>query len=196
MQERAQRRISQILQATRELLAEGSASALTTTSIAERANIPVSSVYRYFPNIYSIYHTLFKSISDQQNEAIMQIVSDDSTRPSWRDRTRSVLTLMSTAFENDPAYRPLLELIWSRPELSGPKEEFVGSIAAFLAARWEAGEDGFRDGDPVIVARLTVQIFIAVEAYIAVSLEADKRAQYFEELFVSLESYLANYLRD
>src|SRR5271155_1130715 len=50
VQRRSRERVEQILTAAGELLAEGGVEALTTRALAEHADIPVATIYRYFDN--------------------------------------------------------------------------------------------------------------------------------------------------
>lgn len=59
-QERAKARVDSILTATRELLLEAGIGAVTTARVAERAGIPVGSVYQYFPNKKAILAALYE----------------------------------------------------------------------------------------------------------------------------------------
>lgn len=71
-QARSRERVDLIMDATRELLREAGLAGVTTTAIAERAAIPVGSVYQYFPNkkaifvaLYEIYLAQFSAVYDR-----------------------------------------------------------------------------------------------------------------------------------
>ncbi|QKG24454.1 TetR/AcrR family transcriptional regulator [Actinomadura verrucosospora] len=57
-QRRSRERVRQILEASAELLEAGGYEALTTSAIAEHAEISVASIYQFFPNVDSIVATL------------------------------------------------------------------------------------------------------------------------------------------
>lgn len=49
-QERSRRRFEQLLSATEDLILEGGVENLTTNHVAERAGVPIGSLYQFFPN--------------------------------------------------------------------------------------------------------------------------------------------------
>lgn len=196
VQRRSQKRTDQILSAAQALLTEMPAEKITTTEVANRADIPVSSLYRYFPNVFSIFNALIEPVIEEQNKRISEIIDNADAYEGWRMRHHAIMTAIRASFDEHSYYRPLFPMIMTRPELHGPKEKLADSIVERLAERWRQGGDGFSGADPLIVARLTTQICLAIETYL-VSLDAKKdRDQYFMELSVNLESYLSNYLSD
>jgi AcrR family transcriptional regulator len=66
-QERAKRTYEAILAAASELLIEVGVERISTNIIAQRANITVPALYRYFPNKYAVIHALGASMMDKQN---------------------------------------------------------------------------------------------------------------------------------
>ncbi|MEQ9144614.1 MAG: TetR/AcrR family transcriptional regulator [Parvibaculaceae bacterium] len=57
-QERARKRVAAILDAAADLIAHEGVEALTTTSLARAADVPVGSVYQYFDDADDVLHTL------------------------------------------------------------------------------------------------------------------------------------------
>jgi AcrR family transcriptional regulator len=55
---RGQQRVGLILDAAEQLFAEAGYEATTTNAIAARANIPIGSIYQFFPNKEAILHAL------------------------------------------------------------------------------------------------------------------------------------------
>ena len=196
VQKRSQERIDQILAAAGDLLASAPTEQITTTFIAERAGIPVSSVYRYFPNVFSIYNSLFETVSADQVDRIIAIVEGVDALPQWRARFLAVVQYLRRSIDEHPFHRPLLKAIFAHPELDGAKDRMCNSISAVIAARWRRGEDGFSGADPDIVATITMRIFLSVEAYLVNQNDRAVRDQYFEQLVINLESYLSKYLSD
>ena len=71
-QERAKRTYEAILEATALLLIEVGVERISTNLIAEKAGITVPAVYRYFPNKYSVLHTLGAVLMDAQNRVCQE----------------------------------------------------------------------------------------------------------------------------
>ena len=82
-QKRSQERIEIIIDATKRLLERDEADSITTSTVAAEANVPVSSVYRYFPNIYSIHLTILEEFKAQTDGIIHGILSNPDIR-DWR----------------------------------------------------------------------------------------------------------------
>lgn len=193
-QKRSQQRIRQIVEATRRLLEEGEAEAITTSAVAAEAGVPVSSVYRYFPNIYSIHQTLleeFKSATD----AIILARLNDPEDTDWRVSLTGMISGLRQLIDDNPAYGAVLRLTLTTHELRSVREAWNLRLADQLARRWRDGADGFSGGDPDLVARMTVEIYSAAEVLMFENRENEARAEaIFNEALVALRRYLANYL--
>jgi len=199
VQERARQRIALILSVTEDLLATGPADKITTSMIATAADVPVSSIYRYFPNVQAIFKEMFERLTGDLHRRIQEIVDDSERLPSWRARYLEVMGHLRSLFDESRAYRPLLTLMLTSSELRVVKQQANAQIADHLGRRWARGEDGFHGGDPHLVARMATEIFTSCEAMLAgLSTPAQGRAEdetrFFLEIAVVLERYLAPYL--
>ncbi len=116
MQQRARDRIDRVLAATEALLATTSVDTITTSTIAAEANVPVSSIYRYFPNVFAIYKELFETLVAQLHSRIADILEDPQFT-SWRERHLAVMLVLRKTLNEDPAYRPLFPLMLTTREL-------------------------------------------------------------------------------
>lgn len=192
-QRRAQERIDLILAAAEKLLATTPADKITTSSIAAEAGVPVSSIYRYFPNVFAIYKDLFEALTATLHLRVALIV-DDPAIPDWRARHVEVMQALRGILSDNPAYRPLFQLMLTTRELRAVKEQANSQIAAHLAARWSKGLDGFHDGDPLVVARMATEIFTAFEGLTSGQEQSAYVERLFAEVEVALERYLSGYL--
>jgi AcrR family transcriptional regulator len=195
-QQRAVQRVNVILQATAECLADGVLLDLSTTTIAKRAGIPVSSIYRYFPTLDALLLELYLQTASELREALFAIFADQDLFPAWRDRLGAVLSMQRDYLARHPYYRPLLMRFVTNRGPVAVEDEDHEELYSFLRSRWAAGGDGFHAGDPTVVANTTVQIALAMEDLIAAQTDRDASRPYSAELSVILEGYLANYLRD
>jgi AcrR family transcriptional regulator len=192
-QRRARERIERILAAAQTLLATMPLEAITTSAIAAEAGVPVSSIYRYFPNVQAIFKEMFEELVGELHRRVAAISDDTARWPSWRMRHFQVMQAMRSVLNDHPAYRPLFQLMLSTRELRAVKQRANEMIAAHLGARWRRGEDGFHGGDPDLVARMATEIFTSFEALAS---EADPAFsdKLFAETAIALESYLSIYL--
>jgi len=195
MQQRARDRITRVLAATEKLLASTSVDTITTSAIAAEANVPVSSIYRYFPNVFAIYKELFETLVAQLHARIAEIMENPEFT-SWRERHLQVMRTLRKMLDEDPAYRPLFHLMLTTRELRIVKEQANAQIAAYLAARWEQGLDGFQGDAPLAVARMATEIFTSFETLTSGEAQSEWTDRLFAEATVALERYLSAYLQD
>ncbi|MGH7019529.1 MAG: TetR/AcrR family transcriptional regulator [Brevundimonas sp.] len=195
MQQRARDRIDRVLAATERLLATTSVDTITTSSIAAEADVPVSSIYRYFPNVFAIYKELFETLVSQIHGRIADIL-ENPQYTSWRERHLEVMLVLRRTLNEDPAYRPLFHLMLTTRELRIVKEHANAQIAAYLAARWEQGLDGFHGSAPLAVARMATEIFTSFETLTSGEAQSEWTDSLFAEATLALERYLSLYLED
>jgi AcrR family transcriptional regulator len=82
-QERAKVRVENILAATRELLLESGIGAVTTARVAERAGVPVGSVYQYFPNKKAILAALYEEYLSGVRAVVDEFAAQLPTSEPW-----------------------------------------------------------------------------------------------------------------
>ncbi len=192
-QKRSQVRIQNIVSATKRLLEQGQID-MTTSQVAEAAGVPVSSVYRYFPNIYSIHRTILEEFQTDTDEIIRSILEDDAWQ-DWRESLSGMLLGLRQLILDTPAYGAVLRLTMTTHELRSVKEDWNRRISGVLAERWHAGLDNFSGGDADIVARMAVEIYTAAEVLSFETRATPEQADaYFNEALVALDRYLTPYL--
>lgn len=191
-QARAQDRIRQILDATFTLLENGDE--ITTSSIANHAKIPVGSIYRYFPNILSIYRALFEEVNGELRTRIKQTMDSATTDQTWEDLFNIILMRAVDLYESRPAYGSLL-MIMSTPALRDIRQDCINSTSQIFKERWALGHDGFHSGDVETVALTASSLFTFVEeSYFAYKYGHMDQAV-FSETVKSLKTYLRLYLK-
>lgn len=195
MQQRARNRIESVLAATERLLATTSVDTITTSTIAAEADVPVSSIYRYFPNVFAIYKELFETLVSRIHGRIAEIM-ENPQYTSWRERHLEVMLVLRRTLNEDPAYRPLFHLMLTTRELRIVKEHANAQISAYLAARWEQGLDGFHGSAPLAVARMATEIFTSFETLTSGEAQSEWTDSLFAEATLALERYLSLYLKD
>lgn len=116
-QARGKLRVDLILENTRDLLREEGIGALTTTAIAARAGIPVSSIYQYFPDkkaiLMGLYADYLGSILDTYDEVERRY---DPSR-GWEDFFTEFYRLMHRAELQDKIHNELAKALYLYPEL-------------------------------------------------------------------------------
>ncbi|WP_417661459.1 TetR/AcrR family transcriptional regulator [Pseudomonas sp.] len=103
----SQARIAAILAVARELLAEQGAASLSIYSVAERAQIPPSSVYHFFTSVPALLEALTADIHAAFRACLQEPVDHQQLR-SWRDLSAIVEQRMLAIYANDAAARQLI----------------------------------------------------------------------------------------
>lgn len=103
----SQARITAILDAARSLLAEHGVSGLSVYSVAERAQMPPSSVYHFFASVPAILEALTAEVHAAFRACLQQPIAADSLR-DWRDLSRLVEQRMLSIYSADPAAQQLI----------------------------------------------------------------------------------------
>lgn len=103
---RSQARIELILAAARVLLASEGVN-VSIYAVAERAQIPPSSVYHFFPSVPALLQALTADIH-ASFRACLQAPIDAQTLHTWRDLSRILEQRMLAIYSQDPAARQLI----------------------------------------------------------------------------------------
>lgn len=193
-QKRSLERIARIVAATKRLLEGDDADSVTTSTVAAEAGVPVSSVYRYFPNIYSIHRTILEEFKSETDRIIDGILND-AEQQDWRESLSGMIFGLRQLVVDNPSYGAVFRLTLTTHELRAVRETWNLRLAGVLATRWRAGKDGFHGGDPDRVARMAVEIYCAAEILIFETRDRPDEAEaYFSEALMALQRYLEHYL--
>ena len=190
-QVRAQRRIADILRATETLLASGAK--VTTSTIAGQAGIPVGSVYRYFPNVLSIYRTLFEKLNGELRARIFTVAEDANDEKNWEIILEEILAQSIDLYSQHPAYGNLLQMM-ADPLLQSVRLACVDATSKIFADRWRTGKDGFHSGDIDSVAQTASRLFTFVEQSYFEQKCGENDATLFLEMAKALRAYLSLHL--
>jgi AcrR family transcriptional regulator len=104
---RSQARIDAILDAARALLAAEGVASLSIYSVAERAQIPPSSVYHFFASVPALLEALTADVH-AAFRAALQAPIDHAQLNHWRDLSRIVEQRMLGIYSKDAAARQLI----------------------------------------------------------------------------------------
>lgn len=118
VQARAHESRSKILEVAIELLEEVGMDDFNTNLLADRADVKVRTVYRYFPNKFSIVATvgegMFKRWSDWNEAHFEQLADPDS---DWEHTLRTMIDGWIARLTREKGARALLQAIRSVPRL-------------------------------------------------------------------------------
>jgi AcrR family transcriptional regulator len=104
---RSQARIDSILDAARTLLAADGVASLSIYSVAERAEIPPSSVYHFFASVPALLEALTADVHAAFRDSLEQPI-EHAALTTWRDLSRLVEARMLSIYSEDAAARQLI----------------------------------------------------------------------------------------
>ncbi|MCV4344387.1 TetR/AcrR family transcriptional regulator [Pseudomonas capsici] len=104
---RSQARIDSILDAARTLLATEGVASLSIYSVAERAEIPPSSVYHFFASVPALLEALTADVHEAFRTSLQNPIDHEQLR-DWRDLSRLVELRMLSIYNADAAARQLI----------------------------------------------------------------------------------------
>lgn len=191
-QTRARVRVGSILAVTEDMLADGEK--VTTSSIAQKAGIPVGSVYRYFPDLNAIYRRLYVNINGEMLKKIEIEFQNDDPALNWQHTFDRCVDIMRDTYKSNPAYGMLL-LLMENPELRDFKSRNRDGIIEALANRWRGGRDSFSGTDPVIVATTVIEMATSNELRFFLEKDKNSRDKLYAEGTLAIAAYLNIYLK-
>lgn len=110
-QARAKRTYEAILNAAAELLVEVGVERISTNLIAERADITVPALYRYFPNKYAVIYALGAQLMDSQNRAFQDWIETHGQGGDLVDLLSRVHDLLQSTVEVTASQHGGLEIL-------------------------------------------------------------------------------------
>ena len=128
-QKRSRERVEQILGATRSLLREQGVATITTTRIAERAGLPVGSIYQYFPDKSAIFCGLYADYLQKIRQVMLDWERDGPYEIGWRDFFEQLHRRLKRAEASGRLEIELLVACQTFPELMAIDTGHAGEIA-------------------------------------------------------------------
>jgi AcrR family transcriptional regulator len=191
-QQRARDAVQRILKATGELLDDAGFEALTTTAVADRAGVNIATLYRYFPDKFSIVQALAVAIEAERAERIGRLLQQFAETDDWRQVMRGIVVALIDVRLQKTGARGLRRALHSAPQLweveRGSRDRMVARLAWALRQRLPAMTVRRADA----VARAALMIIVGVLDWVMADLK--QRHAAMREGTLALEHYLAEYL--
>ncbi len=135
-QERSRLRQQALLDAAEEILGEVGAEGLKMREVARRANLPIASVYHYFPSSPALMRTLVERLLDDLRAILTEGVMRAASASNSPDAERALVAIIDTAADFMDR-RPNIPAVWgamrASPELRALDVSDTEANAAFLA---------------------------------------------------------------
>lgn len=166
VQRRSAERLGRILDACAELLDEISYEQLSTRAVAERANVPIGSVYRFFSNKRAMAEALAHRNLDEYAERITRRLAESGPDCGWREAMDIVVDEYLGMKRGAPGFA-LIEFGMPVPATGvadQPNHLVADRLRTLLADRLRSeGAEG-ADGEGEAGERLRIAFLLAVEA--------------------------------
>jgi AcrR family transcriptional regulator len=107
-QERARQRVADIRAAAVDLISEGGVEAVTTTDVAEKAGVPVGSIYQYFEDANDILRTVQSAFAAELVAACHDVLDSLPPDTDWQTATRRSFDTYWEELLKRPVYVALL----------------------------------------------------------------------------------------
>jgi AcrR family transcriptional regulator len=189
-QARSKARLAQILAAADAILAEEGVEGLTVRRIAERAGVPVGSLYQFFPDKGSVVDAVARAYIAEFDNLVDSLVSSAASG-DWSDPVGRIVDSFVALYRSHPGYVAL----WSGRHLSAElarADEANNQLIAAGVQRVLASRAGMPDGPALELAvRVAVRTADALLQY-AFSLSPDGDEAVLAELKNLLRLYLAS----
>lgn len=125
--DRGQVRFDLILRTGREILLEAGVDALSCEDVAERAGIPVGSVYQFFPNKYAIVAELAEEDTSILERAL-GLYTEVFPATDWQQQVDRLIDHLASQWRNDPSRR----VVWLAMQSIAPTRALAAQHSARL----------------------------------------------------------------
>jgi AcrR family transcriptional regulator len=188
-QERSRQRVDGILDAVAELLVERGFDAVTTDLIAEKAGIPVGSIYQFFPNKFAIFYALTVRYIRQINAIASIPARRESLDLPWEEVVDRTIEAEAELWSNEQA----LSILWAGVQMAP-------ELKAAVAESDKKSEDYLLTGlnrilpnvDPAR-RRLAARVIVHMTRYLldlSIAEPSEENQRVVGELKVAVKSYL------
>jgi AcrR family transcriptional regulator len=186
----ARKTVERILASTAALLDEVGFDDLTTNLIAERADLNVASVYKYFPNKYAVLMALAERLRDEQLELLARQLRPEG---DWRTELAALLDAYVELYLQRPGFAELTAVMASSTPLREAEEASLAAETKMIAERMAAYGIQATASEREAMARVMLEAARGVFSLLPRSRPA-RRKRLMQELRRMLEAYLTNYI--
>lgn len=191
-QQRARAAVNRILRATGELLDDAGFDALTTTAVAERADVNIATLYRYFPDKFALIEALALAIETERFEKVGPMLIAFGGSSDWRRDLRAIFEKLLDLRVKRTGMKGLRRALHSAPQLWVTERQGFSRMAERLAIALRTRAPALTQAraELIAVTLLTMLVGLLDQAM----LEPAQRRAVVREGTVALERYLAPYL--
>ncbi|MBW0433241.1 AcrR family transcriptional regulator [Leptospira yasudae] len=191
-QKRSIDRVQKILDVVAVLLERHGAEAITTNMIALEAEIPIGSLYQYFPNKHAVLNAVGQRHLERVNLMLSAIFESDLSGKSWEDLIDSVIDSFANFYLTEPGFAPLWSSMKQDPELIEIDRENNIKIAENVSMI--LSQFNVDPAENKIISRIVVEVTDAIlNRWIREQKDKEFSNRMIIELKIILKSYLTRY---
>jgi AcrR family transcriptional regulator len=191
-QARARERVGRILDAARLELEVKPVAAITIEGIAERAGVPVGSVYQYFSSKVALLAAVAEAVMDETDAESARQLAESRALP-WRDAVDRVAGATLGFLRDRPDYRMLLRSIRFTSEFAAVSAASNDRVAGLMALHPAFGRAGLSRDKTLVICRTIITAGNALQDR-ALSEEQPDFDVLIEETKRLVKGYLGSYL--
>ena len=103
-QARSQERVNRILDVAEDLFARQGYAATTTNAIAAQAQVPIGSLYQFFPDKTAILQALAVRYAEKLHQELVAVDEAELVTRSWADYVNQLIDNTDRFFAENPSY--------------------------------------------------------------------------------------------
>ncbi len=194
-QDRSRKRVDAILDALAELLVERGFDAINTHHVAERADVPVGTLYQFFPNKYALVSALSRRYIERYGDILQESLSfDGDERKDEHILDRYTEAVANVMFQ-DKALAVLWAVMLATPELRPIQIAGLKMGHGLLMSLLKSGFGHLEESTLETIATTIYRASYAM-LYAACQNPGEDKAKAIEELKRLQNAYLKSYLTD
>mgnify|MGYP003388397861 CR=1 FL=1 len=192
-QARARLTYERILSTTAILLDELGLDGINTNLIAEKAEVNISAIYKYFPNKYAILSTLAIRLNDKQTQLTLDYMSELNESTSWQDMLLGMVDTMIEGTRHEKGLIALQSAMLATPGLKTIYRKSNEDLAVVFMKAFEKCGVSFPDSRKKLIGNCVGEIVPAMLDY---SVSKGKRfdPKVIEELKRMQIGYITTYI--
>ena len=195
-QKRAEKTVQHILETAAELLEEVGLDSFNTNLLAERADVRIATVYRYFPNKLAILSALFSNWLEgfiDEADFISELAEPDN---DWRATIEAFLDKYVENVQTQKGHLAIRRAVLAAPELTKIEARLIRQLSVSFVEALE--KRGLQHPNEQLYNFIEVFLTTSGEAVDLALIKAKKRPEFLHEIVTEAKllqtSYLANYL--
>jgi AcrR family transcriptional regulator len=191
-QARARERLGRILDATRHELQHRPVADLTIEVIAERAAVPVGSLYQYFASKSALLAAVAEAVMSEADTETSRVLAECRGMP-WRDGLDRIIRTTLEFLRGSPDYRALLRTMRFTPEFAEITAASNERVADLMSLHPAFGRAGLSRNSALDICRTAITAVNALQDRAIADESLDFEAAVLECQRLA-KGYLATYL--